>query len=142
MIAGIATIDTVVAVRINQLAKILIGLYQCIDVVGSIAEVDIVVGCSVTEHQGTMELRCTGNGTVVVTRRILMRGAHEAFGIDGVVVAPRGGWCYGDATAEYFPTLRHGHQGIETAIAPAPDGDAAPTKGQFPPGRVPQADQV
>ena len=88
MIAGIATIDTVVAVRINQLAKILIGLYQCIDVVGSIAEVDIVVSRSVTQQQSTMQLRCTGNGTVVVASSILLRCTHEAFRIDGVVEAP------------------------------------------------------
>ena len=54
MMACIATIDAVVAIGIYQLAKVFISLYQCLGIFCRIAEVDIVIGHSMTQQQGAM----------------------------------------------------------------------------------------
>ena len=54
VVARVATIDAVVAVGIHLLLEVLVGLYQCLAVVGSIAEVHIIISNTMTNHQLTM----------------------------------------------------------------------------------------
>ena len=84
---------------------------------------NIVIGQSVTKQQRTMQLRSTCDGThIIIARRILLRRAHEALSIDGIIIAPAGGGSDGHTTAENFPTLAHRHKRVPTAIRPSPDG--------------------
>ena len=124
MIAGIAAIDAVVAVGVDELAEVFVGINESGDVLGGVLIVHVVIGQTVTEQQGSAELIDTGDGTdAVVAIGVLVGRAHEALGIDGVVEAPARGRGDGDAAAEYGPPFAHGHQRVPAAIAPAPNGD-------------------
>ena len=105
VVARVATIDAVVAVGIQLLTEVLVGLDQCLAVFGGIAIVDIVVCQAVNNHQVALQAVDARQGIVVVTSGVLLRGTHETLAIDGVVVTPGGWWCDGYATAEDAPTL-------------------------------------
>ena len=120
----VGAVDAVVAVGIDELHEGLVGLYEGLGELGGVAEVDVVVGRAMADEEVTVELRSTGDGVAVVARGVLLRGAHETLSIDAVVVAIAGDGRHGDTGGEDATALGHGHQGHETAIRPAPDGDA------------------
>ena len=124
MIACVSAVDAVVAVGIYQLLIVLIGLDEFLGIVCRIAVVNIVVRQSVTNHQLAMQLCGTTDGIVVIAVGVLLRCPHVTLRINAVVIAPRGRRCNGDATVEHAPTLAHRHQRVETAEAPAPNGNA------------------
>ena len=67
VVAGVAAVDAVIAVRINQFAEVFIGLHKGFGVFGSVAEVDVVVGKAVNEKQFATQLRGTTDGTDIIT---------------------------------------------------------------------------
>ena len=50
MVTGVATIDAVIAIGIDQLAEVLVGLHQCLNIFSSVLVVHVVVSQSVTEQ--------------------------------------------------------------------------------------------
>lgn len=44
VVAGVASVDTVVAVGVDELREVLVGLYEGIDQLGGVLIVDVVVG--------------------------------------------------------------------------------------------------
>ncbi len=124
MVAGVAAVDAVVAVGIGQLAEVLVSLHEGFGVFLRIAEMHVVVGKAVNEQQLAAELCGTADGTDIVACAVLAGGAHEALGVDGVVVAPAGGSRHSHTCGKDGTPLAHAHQGVEAAVAPAPDGDA------------------
>ena len=66
MVARVAAKDAVIAVGIDQLTEILIGLYQSIYIFGHILVMYIVISQSVAQQQGAMQLRGTCNGIHLV----------------------------------------------------------------------------
>ena len=121
MIAGVAATDAVVAVDVDILLEVLVGLHESLRVFGSILEVDVVVGKSVTDEQRTMEFLSSRYGVhLVVASLVLFRCAHVTLGIDGVVVAPAGGRCHCHASTEHRSSLAHAHESVPSAVAPSP----------------------
>ena len=124
VVSGVATVDAMVAIGVGQFTEILVGLNECFCVFRRIAEVNVVVGKTMNKQQFAAEFRCTANGTHVVAISILARSTHEALGVDAVVVAPTGGSRHSNSCCEDRTPFAHAHQGVEAAIAPAPNGDA------------------
>lgn len=120
----VAAEDAVVAVRVREHTEIFVSLNECLRVFRCVAEVYVVVCQSLTEQQVSAQLGRTGNGTYIVALGIFLGRAHEAFRIDGVVVAPAGGRCYGNACGKNRTPLAHAHQGAEAAEAPSPNAYA------------------
>ena len=50
MVTGVAAKDAVVAIGIDQLTEVLVGLHQRLDILSRVAVVYVVVGQSVTEQ--------------------------------------------------------------------------------------------
>lgn len=84
----VATVDVVVAIGVDVHVELLVGLHQGFAVFVGIAHVHIVVGRAVDEQQVAAELRGTLQGVDVVSGCILLRCAHVAFGVYGVVISP------------------------------------------------------
>ena len=124
MVPRVSPVNAVITVGVYQLAEILIGLHQCLRIFSSIAEVHIIVRHSVYQQKRAVQLFRTGNRTIVIPSRILLRRTHKALGINGVVIAPRGRRSNGNTRTEYLTAFGHSHQRIESAEAPAPDGNA------------------
>ena len=70
-----------------------------------------------------MELLVAMQRRDVVACRILLGCAHVTLGIDGVVETPVGDRGHGYTATEHIGTFTHGHEGVETAETPSPDGD-------------------
>ena len=88
MVAGVATVDGVVAVGIGELEEVLVGMDEGFGVLSHIAIVHIVVGRAVDDEKAAAEVLGTGDGAAVIAFGVLLGCAHEALGVDGVVVAP------------------------------------------------------
>ena len=71
-----------------------------------------------------MQLRGTFNRVGGISVGVLLRCAHVALGVNRVVEFPVGRRRDSYTCAEHAATLRHTHQRIESAVAPAPDTDA------------------
>ena len=112
-----------VAVGVDVHAEVFVGLYQSLCIFKRILRMNVVVGQSVAEQQRTMQLVGTGDGVVIIACGVLLWSLHETFCIDGVVVAPAGRRCHGNAGLEDGASLAHAHQRTETAVAPSPDAN-------------------
>ena len=124
VVTGVAAVDIVVAVGVELLGKGFVGLYVSLAHLHKVAEVHVVVRRAVNEQEAAGELGGAADGAVGIALGILLRRAHIAFGVDRVVVFPVARRCHRHAGAERGATLAHRHQRVETAEAPAPDGDA------------------
>jgi hypothetical protein len=62
MLGGVSATDAMVAVRVDVHVKLLVGLYECFTIFGSIAEVYVVVGCTMDDEELAMELIHTVHG--------------------------------------------------------------------------------
>ncbi len=122
---GVATVDAVVTVGVELHLEGLIQLYQLLGIFGAVLEVDVVVGHAMHEQEAAMQLlsAAEGGGEAVVLA-ILLGRAHEAFAVDGVVVAPVGDGSHGHTGAEHGTPFAHAHQRHVATEAPAPDADA------------------
>ena len=56
VLGGVSAADAVVAVGIDVHVKLLVCLYQCFAVFGSVAQVYIVVRCTMYQQQRTMQV--------------------------------------------------------------------------------------
>ena len=56
MVAGVATIDAVIAVGINVLLEVLVRLHKCLGILEDILRMDVVVGQAVAEQQTSVEV--------------------------------------------------------------------------------------
>ena len=54
VVAGVASTDDVVAVCVDQLAEVFVGLHECLDIFGGVLVVHVVIGQAVTEQQCAM----------------------------------------------------------------------------------------
>ena len=124
VLAGVAALDEVVAVGIDELHEGDVGLHEGFGELGGIAVVHVVIGCAVADEEGTVELLGARHRVAVVAGGVFLGRAHIALGIDSVVVAVVGDGCHGHAGSEDAAALGHGHQRVEAAVAPAPDADA------------------
>ena len=124
VVTGATAEDAVIAVRIELHIELLVGLHEGFCHFGAVAVVHIVVGGAVDEEEFAVELCSTRHGVHGVVVAILLRGAHIAFSIDGVIVLPVGGGSDSHAAAEERTTIGHGHERIETTEAPAPERDS------------------
>ena len=124
MVAGATAVDAVVAVGIELHVELVARLGEGFGEFGGVLEVDVVVGCAVDKKEVAFDAFMAMKGGAVVAVGVLLRSAHEAFGIDGVVEAPVGDGCDGYAAVEHSPTLAECHECVETSETPSPDGDA------------------
>lgn len=62
MVAGVAARNAVIAIGVCNHAEVLICLHKRLSILGSVAEMNIVVSQAVTDEQCTAELVGTGNG--------------------------------------------------------------------------------
>ena len=124
MVAGVAAVDIVIAVRVDLHFKLLVGLHEGFAHFVGIAHVYVVIGCAVDEQEVAVKLGGAADGAAVVARGVLLRRAHIALGIDGVVVFPVAGGGNGHTSAEDGTAFAHRHQRVESAEAPTPNGDA------------------
>ena len=88
MIACIATIYAVVTIGIRELVEILVGLYESLGIFRYMTEMHVVVSKAVADEQSSLKVLCTRDRRLIITFLILLRSAHIAFGIYGVVVTP------------------------------------------------------
>ena len=88
MVTGVATGDVMVAVVIGEHHERFAGLHQCFGILHGVAEVDVVVGRTVANQELAMQLVGLAYRTAGVSGGIFLRGAHEAFRVDRVVVTP------------------------------------------------------
>ena len=115
----------VVPVCIYLHVELLACLYQCFGVFGQVAEVYVVIGHAVYEEQFAVQLVCMGHGrALLVSVAVLLGGTHVSFGIYGVVELPACGCCHGYSGFEDGASFAHGHEGVESAVAPSPDAYA------------------
>ena len=124
VLARVAPVDGVVAVGVEVHVELVAELHECLGEFGGVLEVDVVVGHSVDEEEVAVDFLVAVERRAVVAGGILLRCAHESLGIDGVVESPVGDGGNGYATVEDFTAFAHGHEGVESAEAPSPDGDA------------------
>ena len=125
MHARVAAEDAVVAVGIDLHVELLAQLNQMFGILGTVLVVHVVVGHAVYQQEVSVQFVGTGEGRrCLVALGVLLRRAHEAFAIDGVVVVPVGHSCYGHTCLEYGSTLAHTHDSHVATEAPAPDTDA------------------
>ena len=90
MVTGVAAGDVMVAVVIGEHHERLAGLHQCFGILHGVAEVDVVVGRAVANQELAMQLVGLAYRTAGVSGGVFLRGAHEAFRVDRVVVTPTG----------------------------------------------------
>ena len=112
-----------VAVCIEKLLEILVGLHESLSILEGVLWVHVVVGGTVADKQCTMKFVGTRDGAISITLGILLRSAHVAFGVDRIVItiACRRSdrhTCLEDGTA-----LAHAHQRAIATIRPTPDTD-------------------
>ena len=88
VVAGVAAIDGVVAVGVGELAEVLVGMDEGFGVLCHVAEVHVVVGKAVDDKQASAKVLGAGDGAAIVTLLVLLGGAHEALGVNRVIVAP------------------------------------------------------
>ena len=84
----------------------------------------IVIGCAVNEQEIPMKFSSTSDGIDRIVIGIFLGRAHITLGIDRVVVLPVGRSSNSNTTTEDGATIGHGHEGVETSEAPAPECDA------------------
>ena len=114
-----------VLVREEELVVVDAGRVQSLHQLHGVLEVDVVVGGAVDQQVLALEVLGVGRrGVEIVTVGVLLRGAHEPFGVDVVVVAPVGDGCDGDGHLEGTVATEHRQRREVTAEAPAPDADA------------------
>ena len=83
-------VDTVVAVRVDLHVKGLARLHEGFRHLRAVAIVHVVVGRAVDEQEVAVKLIGTRDGVHQLIVGILLRRAHVAFGVDGVVEFPVG----------------------------------------------------
>ena len=88
MVAGVATVDGVVAVGVGELAEVLVGVHEGFGVFCHIAVVYVVVGRTMDDEQTAAQVLGTRDRTAIIAFGVLLGCAHETLGVDGVVVAP------------------------------------------------------
>lgn len=86
--ARVAAKDAMIAIGVHLLAEHFALLYISLTYLGKVAEVNVIVGCSVNKEQVTVKVLCTLNGVDVITVSVLFRCTHIAFGIYRVVILP------------------------------------------------------
>ena len=113
-----------IAIGVEIHLEILIGLHEGLGIFVGVLRMHVVVGHTVTEQQGTMKEVGTRDGVEGISFGILLRRAHVALCIDGVVETIARGRSHGHTSAEHLSTFAHAHQRAIAAIAPTPDADA------------------
>ena len=117
----VSSIYTMVSVGIEILLEILVGLHQGLCIFHRVLRVDVIVGQSVTNEQGTMEFVCALNGVGIIAGSVFFWRAHIAFRVDGVVVSPVGWWRNSYSCLEDRASFAHAHQRVEASEAPPPN---------------------
>ena len=112
VVACAATHYEMVAVGVDLHVKLLTFLHESLSVFSTVAEVDVVVSCTMYEEQLTVKFRGTADRVFCISW-ILFRRAHVAFRVDRVVVFPVCGCCYSHSGFEHGAPFRHGHQRVE-----------------------------
>ena len=126
MIARVAAIDAVVAVRIDQLSEVLVGLHQRLHILRRVLVVHVIVGQSVTDEQRAAQLLGPCYGVhLVVALGVLLRRTHVALRVNRVIESPARRRSNSHTSLEDRPSLRHRHQRVPAAVRPAPDAYAA-----------------
>ena len=108
---------------------ILVGIYLCVELYSGFDEscrilqrievMDIVVGRARNEQQAPFQIRRMGNGSrLFVAVAVFFGGAHEPFGVNGVVVSPVGYGGNGYPGTIDSVAGRHGHECFVSAVAP------------------------
>ena len=123
MVTGVATGDVMVAVVIGEHHERFAGLHQCFGILHGVAEVDVVVGRTVANQELAMQLVGLAYRTAGVSGGIFLRGAHEAFRVDRVVVTPASRRSHGYSGGEDGTAFAHAHQCVEASVTPTPDTD-------------------
>lgn len=117
--------QAVVFVGVDLHFKVFSGFDEGGGVGEGVLEMDVVVGGTVDEEEVALQPVGEAEGRAeVVIGEILVGRAHKTFGIDGIVETPVGYGGDGDAGPEDAVAAAQAHQGIESAITPAPDGDS------------------
>src|SRR5690606_22171889 len=89
MPSGIAPVDAVIFVWIEEGVKLLVCCDQGIDQVHGVLEVNIVIARPMDEQEVAPELVYMRNRTVVIVScGIELRGLQVALGVDRVIVSP------------------------------------------------------
>ena len=66
VVACVASVDAVIAVRVRELSEILVSLHEGFGILCRIAEVDVIIGHAMNEEQLTAKLRGTTDGANIV----------------------------------------------------------------------------
>lgn len=113
-----------VAVRVDLHVELLVGLHESFGQFVCILHVYVVIGSSVAEQQISFQVGSPmDGGIVVVAFRVILRTAHVAFRVDGIIVTPVGHRSHGYGGREYVVSLHQAEGGHESAVTPAPDTD-------------------
>ena len=123
MVAGIATRNAVIAVRVPQGLEVLGCLNQRLSIFEGILRMHIVICQSVTDKQRTMLLLYSLDRIHLVTLFVLLRSTHVALCINRIIEAVAGRRSHSHTCLEHRTALAHTHQRIETTIAPTPNAD-------------------
>ena len=84
----------------------------------------IVVGSACDDEELALEVLGTAqNGTFPVTFGILLRCAHKALGVDGVVELKVGDRGHSHTSLEHIVATTHRHQRVISTETPSPDTD-------------------
>ncbi len=126
MAAGVlALVDAVAPVRINHHAELFVGFDQRVDQPLRALVVDVVIAAAVNQQQVALKLSgIRDRRTSLVAERVLLRQAHIALLVDGVVQPEVGHGRHCHPGSIDFRMLEHQVQGGGAAAAPAPDRHA------------------
>ena len=112
-----------VVIRVELHLELLVGPYECVDVLHGMLHMHIIVACAVDDEEFSVEIfgpRYERGG--VISAVVDLRAAHVAFGVCAVVEPPVGDGCDGDARFEGMVMPAHGEERLVSAVAPAHDG--------------------
>ena len=124
VVAGVSTIDAVIAIGVDLHVKRLVGLHQRLRHFSAVAEMHIVIGSAVNEQEITMEFIHTSYGIDSVVVSVFLGSTHITLGVNCVVILPVGRRSDSYSTTEHGTTVCHSHQSVETSKAPSPKCDA------------------
>lgn len=123
--SGVFSSDGMILIRKKEHIEMLVCLDQCPRVLDGVLKVNIIVRGSMYQQQVAFQLAGQGEGrSILVAGIILLRGTHEALGIDGIVKTPIGDGRDGHPGAKDAVPAAHAHEHVITAVTPPPDTDA------------------
>ena len=125
MVAGITSVDAVVAVLVDRHVEGDTFGDQEVGEVHGVLHMHVVIGATMDEEELTLELlRYLEGGGRLVARGVLLWCAHEALRVDRVVVAPVCDGGDGDTSLEDTLAVAQTHQRHVATEAPAVETDA------------------